>query len=606
MSTAIASLTNLRDYQRDALAASRAAFDRGVWSQMMVSAVGSGKTVIFAHLRHAYADWLAQFAPLQQKVLVLAHRDRLIDQAVAKIREYNPDLRVGVEMAARRYAPMDDVVVASVQTLTAGAGHRLARLNVDDFRIVVVDEAHRTAASTYQRVLRHFGLVPPHELHAGVVAESPLAAEARTRVRGWWSANWPNRLLMGVTATPDRSDAVGLEWTYREVVFDRDLRWYIDRGYLAPIRGVLVKTDVSVDSVKRIAGDFAQAQLARLINTPARNGIVVRGWQQAAADRRASLFFCADVAHARDLAATFRQAGVAADSIAGEDDDRAARLAEFERGDLQVLTNCQLLTEGVDIPAIDCVGMASPTQSRIRYMQAVGRGTRLAPGKADLLVLDYCDDARKYAIHTAGDIFGLPPRFNGQGTDLLASAKAIEAAQERMALTVDLDDLTPETLAVTLQTIDLVALPPSPTAEAHGRLTWAELTPGRYTLQVPPLAPSGALESAGHALPETVVIEPGLLGDYEARVVVGGQVTEMLGGGLGVAEAFRRAERWVELHRPHAWAMKQRAARWREREASDKQIGALRKAGYRVPAEGLTRGQASDLLDAFYARRRRA
>lgn len=598
----LATLTHLRDYQRDALAASQAAFARGVWSQLMVSAVGSGKTVIFAHLRHAYADWLAQFPALQQKVLVLAHRDRLLDQAAQKIALYNPGLRIGVEMDRQRHTPFDDVVVASVQTLAARNFQRLASLNPDEFRIIVVDEAHRSAAHSYQRVLRHFGLLPPLTLVGDAQTEAQQA-EARTRVRDWWTANWPNRLLLGVTATPGRSDAVGLEWTYREVVFERPLRWYIERGYLAPLTGFLVKTDVSLDAVRRLAGDFNQKQLAPLVNTTARNNAIVTAWQQAAGQRRATLAFCVDVAHACDLAAAFRRAGIAAESIAGEDDDRADRLASFERGDVQVLTNCQLLTEGVDIPSIDCVIMAAPTQSQIRYMQAIGRGSRLSPGKTDCLVLDICDDARKYTLQTVGDIFGLPRRFNALGGNLLTSIQAIEAA-DRPGL--DISDLTPDTLTVTLERLDLWQTPPSPLAEAHGRLTWSELTPGRFTLPLPPIAEGGALESAARALPEVVIIEAGLLGDYDVRVRVGAQLAEALGTGLDLPAAFARAERWVEHHRPNAYQLRQRAARWRDRDASEKQIAALRRQGAIIPAAGLTRGQASDMLDAYFARRRRA
>jgi ATP-dependent helicase IRC3 len=599
---AIADLVHLRDYQRECLTASRAAFDRGVWSQLAVSAVGSGKTVIFAHLRHAYDDWLAQFPALQQKVLVLAHRDRLLDQAAAKIAGYNPGLRIGTEQGGRRHSPFDDVVVASVQTLTANDCRRLHRLNPDEFRIVVVDEAHRTAAHSYQRVLRYFGLVPPMALHADATADDQSAA--RTRVRDWWTATWPNRLLLGVTATPGRTDAVGLEWTYREVVFERGLRWYIERGYLAPLTGYVVKTDVSLDSVRRVAGDFAPGQLAQVVNTPARNRAIVQGWTQIAASRRAALAFCVDVQHARDLAAEFRRAGIAADSIAGEDADRSDRMADFERGDLQVLTNCQLLSEGVDIPFIDCIVMAAPTQSQIRYVQAVGRGTRNAPGKADCLVLDCVDDARKYTLHTSGDLFGLPSRFNAQGANLVGCAVAVEQARaEHPTLAFDAG-LTPETLAIQVQALDLWTLPVSQTATTHGTLAWLEPSPARYVLSLPARADSGALEQPTHALPEVLVITANLLGACDVEMRVGIQVRERIAVGLDfVGEAFRRGERWVEHHRPDVWRMLDRSAAWRNRDASDKQKAALRRQGATIP-DGLTRGQASDMLDAYYARRR--
>lgn len=600
----IDTLTHLRDYQRECLAASRAAFDRGVWSQLAVSAVGSGKTVIFAHLRQAYSDWLAQFPPLQQKVLVLAHRDRLLDQAAEKIRHYNRDIRVGIEQGTRHYAPFDDVVIASVPTLVAGSKRRLQRMQADDFRIIVIDEAHRSAADSYQDVLRYFGLLPPRPLTADATSDD--ASAARTRVRAWRRETWPNRLLLGVTATPNRSDALGLEWTYDEVVYERGIRWYIERGYLAPLTGFVVKTDISLDGCRKVAGDFAQGQLAQLVNTPARNRAAVEAWMQTAATRQATLAFCVDVQHARDLASAFRAAGIAADSIAGEDGDRDARMADFERGDLQVLCNCQLLTEGVDIPRIDCVLMAAPTQSQIRYVQAIGRGTRLAPGKTDCLVLDVVDDARKYTLQTSGDIFGLPRRFNAQGANLLTCARAVEAVAETQPAALLLDDLTPERLRVEVRRLDLFAVA-RPEGESIGRMDWLELAPNHYSVTLPARAPEGeALQSQARALPEVVRVTQGMLGGWSAAMTSGAAVMAILATEQETrAEAVQRAERWVEMHRPDAWRMRQRDARWRGREASDKQIATLRKMGATIPPEGLTRGQASDMLDAYFQNRRR-
>jgi ATP-dependent helicase IRC3 len=358
MSTMTETIT-LRPYQVECLSSVQQSMSRGVWSQVAVVPTGGGKTVIFAQLPSALRPWLSTFGSAQQRMLVIAHREELIEQAADKLRKANPDLRVGIEQGKYRSTPFDDVVVASVATLTASGGRRLRQLNPDDFRIVVVDEAHHTPADTYQQVLRYFGLVPPKEFQKA----SPYA---RTALREWWDITRPQRLLLGVTATPQRSDAVGLEWSYREIVFERTLRWMIDQGYLTPLSGYVVETGVNLDAVRRVAGDYVVDDLANAVDTPELNRLAVDAWLRYA-DGRRTIVFSVNVQHAINLAAEFRRRGIAADSVAGSDRDRDDRVKEFRNGDLDVLVNCDLLTEGVDIPEIECVILVKPTQSQSRH-----------------------------------------------------------------------------------------------------------------------------------------------------------------------------------------------------------------------------------------------
>lgn len=280
----------------------------------------SGKTVFFAALMQQprLAEWLATFPERSRKMLVLAHREELLDQAAAKIAVANPDLSVEVEQADRRATVFADVVVASVQSIV----RRLARFDSSDYRIVVCDEAHHASAPTYIQVLEHFGVLP-------IKDQPPTNHDA---------------LFVGVTATPKRSDAVGLEHVFDGVAYHRTIRWMIEREYLCPIRALQVQTDTSLDAVSTRQGDFVVGQLAETVNTPARNLLIAEAWTRHAAGRK-TIAFAVDVAHAHALAEAFRETGVRAEAVSGETakDQRADLLARFKRGEVDVISNCMVL-----------------------------------------------------------------------------------------------------------------------------------------------------------------------------------------------------------------------------------------------------------------------
>ena len=362
----------LRDYQQDAIDSIGAKFQQGIWSQIIVLPTGSGKTECFARLRFsALGPWLDAYPPREQKILVIAHREELIEQAAQKFARANPDLNIGIEKSDRRASwLLDDVIVGSVQTLQ---GKRLAAIDPAQVRIVIIDEAHHAAADTYQALLRHFNLLPPAELKPS--RKQKDFAQARQVYQRWWAepANHPGRVLLGVTATPNRGDAIGLEWTFQGIVFERSLRWMIERQYLAPLRGFLVDTQLSLDDVKITAGDFNQGQLAQTVNTFVRNRAAAIAWGErcrlpSGAARR-TLAFTVDIQHAKDLAAAFAYlpGNVRAEWVSGDDPERATKIERFRRGAIDVLCNAQLLTEGFDLPDISAILMAKPTTSQALY-----------------------------------------------------------------------------------------------------------------------------------------------------------------------------------------------------------------------------------------------
>src|SRR5438034_11426604 len=382
----------LRPYQSEALAAVRSAYKAGKRRGIVSLPTGTGKTVVFAHF--------PKVLQMKKRLLVLAHREELLLQARDKFQSIDPELKAEIEQAGFRAAADAKVVIASVPTLARNAA-RLARLHPDEFSIVVVDEAHHAVAPSYRRIFDHFGLFEP---------------------RG-------PRYLIGFTATPRRGDKQGLGEVFEEVCYARDMREMIRDRYLCSITGWRVDTDLSLDNVKVRGrhGDFVESQLAHGVNTPSRNNLL-RKASRDLASRRRTIGCRVDVNHAKALHHAFPEPGIAAATVWGElsRDDRRNVLARFSAGEVDVVTNCNLLTEGFDEPRVDCVIMARPTRSKLLYAQMVGRGTRLHPDKRDLMVIDVGDNSRTHQLPGLHSLFNLPINMNLSGGNALEIEREIE------------------------------------------------------------------------------------------------------------------------------------------------------------------------------------
>lgn len=362
----------LRDYQIEALQRIAKAEARGVRRQLGVAATGLGKTVIFCALGRE----------MGVRTLVVAHRDELIEQAVTSIRTWWPDADVGV-VKGERDEVHARVVVASVQTLARPA--RLARLLAPTllgdapFGLVVIDEAHHAAADSYRKVMHALRCDEP---------DGPL--------------------LLGVTATPDRGDGKGLVDLFDEVTFTNDIKWGIARNYLCDLKGLRVKLDVDMRGLKVTAGDYNQGQAGQMLEDSDAPNLIVKAWNLHAKGRR-TLVFTPTVATAEAVADEFRDHGVKAATVNGAMpmDERRETLAAFHRGDIDVIANCMVLTEGYDEPRVDCIVVARPTKSRALYTQMVGRGTRIHPEKGDCLVIDVVGATEMHDLVTIPSLFGI-------------------------------------------------------------------------------------------------------------------------------------------------------------------------------------------------------
>jgi superfamily II DNA or RNA helicase len=386
----------LRQYQRDAIAAVEHELS-SKRSTLLVLPTGTGKTVVFADLAH-------RAVTAGGRVLILAHRTELLDQAAEKLLALG--IRASIEQGDRRGSSRADVVIASVQSLR---GKRLTRYLSDAFTLIVVDEAHHAAATSYTTVLEHF----------------------------------PRAKILGVTATPDRGDGRALGKIFGSVAFTYDMRTAIREGFLAPLRArrVLVG-DIDLSAIRSHHGDFDQAELGkRLTEEKALHGVVSPLVELCG--KRRTLVFGVDVAHAHALAEMinrYRPASAIAVDGSAKPEERAAALSLFRAGTFQFLVNCALFTEGFDEPSIECVAMARPTQSRSLYCQMLGRATRLHPGKTHALILDFVGNSKHRLVGPADALGGtLDEETRDQLEKLLATEEYVEdalALAEQMAAQV--------------------------------------------------------------------------------------------------------------------------------------------------------------------------
>jgi len=363
----------------EALAGSR---DTGYRRGLVVLATGLGKT------------WLAAFDSTlmgARRVLFVAHREEILSQAAQTFIRIRPKSRVGLYSGQSKDAEVD-VLCASVQTL-ARAAH-LERFAPQHFDYVVIDEFHHAAAATYRRLLGHF---------------APA-------------------FLLGLTATPDRTDQSDiLSLCDDNLVFTRNLFEGIQAKLLAPFRyhGVL---DESVDyqEVPWRNGRFDPEQLSNKLATLARARHALREWRARALKR--TLAFCVSTRHAEYMATQFQKAGIAAAAVyAGSALGRTQALEQLRDGQLSVIFSVDLFNEGVDLPGIDTVMMLRPTESKILFLQQLGRGLRLSGEKQHLVVLDFIGNHQSF-LQKPQALFGVGATYKA------LAAFARQAEQGRLEL----------------------------------------------------------------------------------------------------------------------------------------------------------------------------
>lgn len=347
----------LRDYQRRWCRRTWDAFTEGVGTGdertrvtriLSTAATGGGKTIMASAL-----IWTA-VQKRNLRTLFLADTDELVAQAAKGIFKAT-GLVPSIEKAAERAGRRSHNVVGSIQTIANP--DRLATWDPSHFGMIIADEAHLSMADSWQRVLKHF-----NQDGAGA---------------------W----ILGVTATPERGDGKDL-WSFYEHLGDEiGLFELIDAGHLAPITVETVPLQIDCTSVT-IAENYGDDGNEMEEAIEPYWDQIIEEWKRRAGNRK-TIWFQPGCRASRRFTAKLQEHGIGARHIDGTTSDRATLLEQFERGDFQCLSNAQLLQKGYDCPDIECVVILRPTRSRVAYQQMVGRGTRLAPGKTDVLLLDF-------------------------------------------------------------------------------------------------------------------------------------------------------------------------------------------------------------------------
>lgn len=545
-----------RYYQKGSIEAASGAYKRGVCRQLQVLATGTGKTNIFAWL---IDEHLSKHGG---KALVIAHRDELLDQAARRIRMLT-GRRVEIEAAEQRASDQAEVIVASVATVGRTGSTRMAWLE-GKVTILVCDEAHHSAADSYVATFKRF---------VG-----------------------PNTLLLGVTATAHRLDNKPLHGTdqraiYDEVTYEYGILQGVEDKFLCPIRAVYVETNLDLSQVKTTAGDYNTHQLAEAIEDSDLDLQTVAAWLRYAEGRR-TITFSPTIETARALQASFEAANVRSVVIDSQmrADDRAEAVRMFRSGEATVLCNCGIATEGFDVPECACVVLGRPTQSWSLYSQMIGRGTRIAPGKKDLLVLDMCQMILKHNLAkppvNIAEVLDLPTNYKPKSTeDVTATAnKWKELDPLARAALAKQAELTLEKIETRCTEVDILraAEPIEGTA-----IVW--ILTGDESVY----ASLGSKRSA--------TITRNTLGQWILSIKSEAETTETVidcPNCETINQAARRAE---TLRLVHVNQLTDRRASWRDRPMSGKQAATLRRRGIE-PGNDWSMGRASDVISMAIAR----
>lgn len=479
----------LRPYQHDCVEAVLAAFAKGQRRVAISMPTGSGKTRIFS----AIMPLLPAPRRGADKVLVLVNRTELLEQAVRALNETQAHLIVGMEAGPRRAdVAACDVIVASVSSLgRESQAARRHRFDPADFKLIVIDEAHHTPAIVYQRILTHFGVGVKEETRLSDAATSTSASSLSmdTNSQALSPSSPPPRTaasqicVLGCTATLLRHDGIALNY-YEDIVFQRTLEDMVSKKFLVPptARKVDINVDLSDVRVLRGVGDYATDDLSIKLSDPLHTAAVVEQWKRLAWDagRRSTLVFCVDVGHMMALEAKFRGAGVDARSVCGATParERTQTLADFTRGDVPVLLNVAVLTEGTDLPCVDCIIFVRPTRSQGLFQQMLGRGLRLHPGKTDCLCVDLVGNFDRLSLEGEPTLSGLSMAAAAAavGKALLKEAKRKERrSQSILAHAIENDLLTDNDAELTAEEKEL------PLAEGNAIATEADSTDAAAT-----------------------------------------------------------------------------------------------------------------------------
>lgn len=471
---------------------------------------GCGKTATFTHI------------PRNGRVLVLAHREELVKQPA---RYY--DCPVGFEIA-QEHSHGEEVVIASVQSLV----NRLDRFAPDEFEKIITDEAHHAAARTYRKIYDHFT---------------------------------PKKHI-GFTATPNRGDKVRLDDVYSEIIFQRDLRWAIENGFLCDIYCLRANIGYDLSAVHSRNGDYAPGELEEAMDGTA--DAIADAYREYA--KGATLIFAVSVHQAEEIAQRIPGAVV----VTGKTKNRADIIKRFSNREIPCIVNVMVFTEGTDIPLVETVIIARPTQSESLYSQMVGRGLRPHPDKEKLILIDCVGVTGKSSLCTAPSLIGIDmsnvPKSKAdeiQGPIFELPMKAVSASDcpESWIRNTEIVDLWAKGMSYNIHNVNYFKMP-------DGRLVCSILNGKRITIPCPDHL--GKVELFG----ETVPYQTALDRAYKA-----------------LCDGHEESRYIWDLDKVKSWGRKP---------ATEKQLQIIQRKYKNFDTEGLTKAQASQILNRMFNGRR--
>lgn len=407
----------LRPYQDRLANDIRSAFASGARRPLAVSPTGSGKTVLFSYIT-------SQVLKRGARVVIVAHRREILDQisgTLSKVSVPHGFIQAGKPMSKQ------PAMVASIQTL----GRRLDQVTTPD--LVIIDEAHHSVSKSYVEMF----------------------------------ARWPEAKFIGVTATPERLDGKGLGTMFDRMVMGPSVQWLIDNGFLAKPVYYAPKEAVDLSQVAKVAGDFDRGQAEEIIDTPRITGDAVTHYRKFCPNERA-VVFCISVAHAQHVADQFCAAGVPAASIDGtlEPEVRAQRVTDLTAGKILVLTSCELISEGFDLPAVNAAILLRPTHSLSMHLQQLGRALRPFPGKTHATILDHVGNCLRHGLAEQERAWDLEGREKRKAKSrpvetkqcskcfaIFAGTACPQCGQERVVVARDIEEVDGELQRLSIEDI---------------------------------------------------------------------------------------------------------------------------------------------------------
>ena len=371
-----------RTYQTQAVSSVMNSYYRGQKKMLLHLPTGAGKTVIATLIIEKFLQ-----IPGVGKVLFLAHRKEIVDQTVEKIAFHLGSDLVSIEQGRRRSTD-SRIVVASVQSLV----RRLDSFSPEEYGLIICDECHHIYAKTWTETVSLFQKLS-------------------------------DTVLIGMSATPKRTDGRDSVDVFGETVFSITLDMLQDLGFLVPIEYYTAEAKIDLSHIGLRQGDFQTKRLSEVMNSKEILELTLKAWLEKGRTKK-TIVFCASLSHADNLTWLFQHHGIPAATISGYTKDRGAILEQFRAGEIQIITNYGVLTEGFDDPSIECVLLARPTTSPLVYHQCLGRGLRPHPDKKSCIVIDIIDRSTRQLQYNVFEATGLKRSWKSRNRNPLREATA--------------------------------------------------------------------------------------------------------------------------------------------------------------------------------------